>query len=79
MADETEVKKGWGFPALSRKAHYFVDGKSLCARWAFFGDLDDTANGVKPSPDDCAACRKKYDKTYGTSKPAAPAPAGTST
>ncbi|GAG83329.1 unnamed protein product, partial [marine sediment metagenome] len=25
--------RGWGFPANSRKAHYFVDKCSLCGKW----------------------------------------------
>lgn len=45
--------EGWGFPAQSKKAHYFVGGISLCRKWAFSGNLE--AAGEQ-SPDDCAAC-----------------------
>ena len=55
------VRKGWGWPGASRKAHYFVDARSLCAKWHFMGDLDDTMADAK-GPDDCAECRKRYDR-----------------
>jgi hypothetical protein len=60
------MKNGWGWPQLSKKAHYFVDGRSLCSRWLFFGEVDDVKADSK-GPDDCAACRKKYDKTHEVS------------
>jgi hypothetical protein len=59
------MTKGWGWPRLSRTAHYFVDARSLCGRWLFRGDLDDT-RAETAGPDDCASCRKKYDKTYAS-------------
>jgi hypothetical protein len=62
--------KGWGWPGASKKAHYFVDGRSLCMKWMFFGDVSDKEAG-EPGPDDCAMCRRRYDKTY---KPAPVAP-----
>lgn len=51
---------GWGWPLLSKKAHYFVEARSLCGRWMYTGELTDN-QGAK-SPDDCAACTKKLAK-----------------
>jgi len=49
-------EKGWGFPANSRKAHYFnTDKRSLCGKWLFFGELEDSNDN---SPDNCTACKK---------------------
>ena len=53
--DHTE---GWGvIRPGDRKAHYYRSMTSLCRRVGFYRgplDADD-----KPSPDDCAACRKE--------------------
>jgi len=51
--------RGWGFPRLSKKAHYFVDGRSLCGKWLFTGDLEDSNDD---SPDNCTACKKAVRK-----------------
>ncbi len=56
------MSEGWGFPAKSRKAHYFVDGISLCGKWMFFGELE---QGNDNSPDNCATCKKKLLKRKG--------------
>ena len=58
MADEVQAEpEGWGvIRPGDRKAHYYRDMTSLCRRVGFYRgplDADD-----KPSPDDCAACRK---------------------
>lgn len=55
-------KKGWGFPGLSRKAHYFDnDAICLCEKWMFIGDLYDDKHD---NPDNCKTCMKKRDKKY---------------
>lgn len=54
-----KVDRGWGWPMNSKKAHYFIEGRSLCGKWGFFGDL--TANEAH-SPDDCADCTKRRAK-----------------
>ncbi|HXT91401.1 MAG TPA: hypothetical protein VN714_19275 [Trebonia sp.] len=58
VADSTEKTEGWGIIRPGdRKAHYYRDMTSLCRRVGFYTgplDADD-----KPSPDDCAACRKE--------------------
>ena len=60
MVNETEpLKEGWGFPLNSRKAHYFLDSRSLCMRWLFFGKLEPAD---KSSPDDCKTCTKKLQE-----------------
>jgi hypothetical protein len=52
MADE---KRGWGWPLLSRKAHYFIGAMSLCRKWMYTGSIFDTDHN---SPDNCKACMK---------------------
>jgi hypothetical protein len=59
MAD-MNPDEGWGFPMLSKKAHFFRNGISVCGRWMFMGKLD-AETGVR-SPDDCKACTKKVLK-----------------
>ena len=50
----------WGWPARSRKAHYFDGGVSLCRRWMYVGEpLENQAVKDKPGPDDCKACWRK--------------------
>lgn len=59
-------REGWGFPAQSRKAHYFVIkagdsvGMSLCGRWGFYGGA--TEQGKDDSPDNCAECKRRLAK-----------------
>lgn len=59
---DTDQKEGWGFPALSRKAHYFVGTTSLCGRWMFAGEIDKQALGTKAQKDDCVECWRKQKK-----------------
>ena len=55
-----ETKAGWGFPGTSRKAHYFVNGMSLCRKWGFYlGPLEQGNDG---SPDNCTTCMKALAK-----------------
>jgi hypothetical protein len=63
-AARVAAKEGWGvIRPGDRKAHYYVDAFSLCRRVGFYyGPLDVLD---KPSPDDCAACRKKLDRNKG--------------
>ncbi|MHC4620354.1 MAG: hypothetical protein ACYTEQ_21605 [Planctomycetota bacterium] len=60
--DEEEIKEGWGLPALSRRWHYFVNGKSLCGRWLFTGPVE---SGNNDSLDNCATCRRKFKGSVG--------------
>ena len=52
-------KEGWGWPANTRKAHYFVESRSLCGRWLFFGELENFSHN---SPSNCLPCRRKREK-----------------
>lgn len=54
-----DQKEGWGFPWNSRKAHYFINGRSLCNRWLYTGALE---QGNDDSPDNCAICKRKLKK-----------------
>lgn len=65
LKDEKVINKGvegWGWP-VSRKAHYFVAGMSLCNKWMFTGDVsgDPTVSG----PDDCKDCARRAAKRAG--------------
>ena len=51
------VKEGWAYLSNSLKCHYFKDGRSLCGRWAYFGN--EFEQGNDDSSDNCKACRKK--------------------
>ena len=48
--------EGWGFPSNSRKAHYFVAGRSLCAKWMFPSRI--LEKGLDDSSSNCTACKK---------------------
>ncbi len=51
------TKEGWGLPEGCRKAHYFVEGMSLCGRHGYyFGSLK---QGDDESPGNCVLCKKK--------------------
>ncbi len=51
--------RGWGSPALARKAHYFVDAFSLCRRWAFTGFVSETDHS---HAEKCSACERALAK-----------------
>lgn len=55
--------EGWGFPANSRKAHYFreSEARSICGKWMYFGtrELPDL-----PSDDDCAECVRRVRTSH---------------
>jgi hypothetical protein len=53
-------KTGWAWPFNSRKAHYYVDGKSLCGKWTLFGGQTELGNDE--SPDNCKTRTKKLAK-----------------
>jgi hypothetical protein len=53
-------KQGWGIPSQSKKAHYFVNGMSLCRSWMFTGALDDSNH---KSPDNCKKCMTIRNKS----------------
>lgn len=53
---KTPTRVGWGWPKSSGKAHYFVDGASLC------GEIQDyrgkTERQNDESVDNCVLCKK---------------------
>lgn len=55
------TKEGWGWPLDSRKAHYFVGGRSLCKKWMFTGTLVDNQDNPG-GPDDCKECVRRLAK-----------------
>jgi hypothetical protein len=55
-----ELKEGWGFPGKSNKAHYFIEGRSLCRKWGFY--LGELEQGKDESPDNCAECKRALTK-----------------
>jgi len=57
------VKKGWSFPNNCMKAHYFVNGQSLCGRWGYWGTI--LEDDKHKSPSNCKTCMKKRSKLYG--------------
>lgn len=60
MAPKPEKpSQGWGFPALTNKAHYFIGGRALCGGWMFAGELEDARHD---HADNCLACMKKRAK-----------------
>jgi len=56
----TDLKRGWGFPGNSRKAHYFLAGEmiSICGRMMFAGERFDDKH---ESPDNCAECKRRRE------------------
>ena len=64
--EAAEVQRGWGWPQLSRKAHYFVNGMSLCRKWMYTGALTPNQS-TERGPDDCAECHKRV-AAYGRSQ-----------
>lgn len=53
--------EGWYWPANLRKAHYFVNFKSLCGRYMCFNKTD-LEQGKDDSPDNCAECKRRLKK-----------------
>lgn len=56
-------EEGWAWPVAARKAHYFVNGRSLCDRWLFWGSNLGAAG--EDSLDDCKVCTKRLTKRLG--------------
>lgn len=57
--------EGWGNLDNVRQAHYFRNGRSLCARWATLGSPRwerNQALGTEATEGTCKACWKKRSK-----------------
>lgn len=61
VPQDNSAKEGWGFVNASPKAHYFVDGKSLCGKWLILGKTN-LEQGKDESPDNCTGCKKALRK-----------------
>ena len=49
--------EGWAHPINERKAHYYVESRSLCRRKLYFGTVEDAQPlGESPREDDCKTC-----------------------
>jgi hypothetical protein len=60
---DNNVGNGWAWPGLAKKAHYFVDGRSLCNHWMLFSVPDpDQEIEDKPRRIDCVTCWRKASK-----------------
>jgi hypothetical protein len=61
MTETQDRDEGWGvIRPGDRRAHYYRDMTSLCRRVGFYsGPLEPDD---RPSPDDCAACRKQLGR-----------------
>lgn len=65
-AKPTAPKEGWGYLVNSKKMHYFVENRSLCMRWAFFGSMSlKQFRTNTPDADDCTECFKRRQKMLG--------------
>jgi len=55
-----EPKEGWAWALNWRKAHYIVNGRSLCGHWMYLGNK--LEQGKDNSPDNCVSCKRKLKK-----------------
>jgi hypothetical protein len=63
-----ERKEGWAYPYRSKKAHYFVNGVSLCGKYRYSVDSHLMRNLLPASAffdkELCQICLKKYRERY---------------
>lgn len=60
------LSAGWAFVGDSRKAHYFLEGGTicLCRKYGFYrGPREDS---IHDASDNCAACRKARKVMFPT-------------
>lgn len=67
---EAGPSEGWGFPGNGKRWHYFINGRSLCGKWAFFGPLE--ADDGEARSVDCRACSKRFSASRAKSSGSAP-------
>jgi hypothetical protein len=70
MMEKIKPAEGLAAPSGSRKWHYFRNGRSLCARWIYRGDLE---IGADSSPENCTACRAKMAAAIAAMREPTPA------
>ncbi len=68
LNEEHGLPQGWGCPANSRKAHYFVadDMRSLCGKWAYTGERFDDKHDHSLN---CADCKRRRAKLCAGESP----------
>ncbi len=59
VSEAPKPDRGWAWPARSRKAHYFVGGRSLCGKWGWLGGADTLYDTNHNSSDNCASCKRR--------------------
>jgi len=55
-------RKGWVVLSNAKKAHYFIDGRSLCKQYLYLGSCYEDNN--HESPDNCKKCMAERNKRY---------------
>lgn len=67
VSDMPRLEKGWGFPYLAKKAHYFDSESmtSLCGKWMFTGARVDEFH---QHDENCVACMRRREKLEATPK-----------
>lgn len=52
--------EGWWWPMNGRKAHYMVEGQSLCRKWGCLGTPRlEQGPPEADNPDHCAQCKRR--------------------
>lgn len=61
VSDMPRLEKGWGFPYLAKKAHYFDSESmtSLCGKWMYTGARVDEFH---QHDENCVACMRMREK-----------------
>lgn len=57
------ITRGWGVPAGSRKAHYFVESESLCRRWFWTRGHFRRLKVASDGHNNCAECKRRLGKS----------------
>lgn len=58
LPDHRAIKEGWAFTSvIARKAHYFVERRSLCGNYHDLGFRLEPETDQR-NPEDCRTCRK---------------------
>ena len=67
VSDMPRLEKGWGFPYLAKKAHYFdaESMTSLCGKWMFTGARVDEFH---QHDENCVACMRRREMLEATPK-----------
>jgi len=61
IKQKSKSGRGWKVLINSPKAHYFVEGRSLCGKWLCLGK-EDFEDSNHDHPDNCVKCKKTRKK-----------------